>query len=62
MESPFGIAILLYKCEMDSVVTLFILCVPIQLAFTGTKMAVSKMFIDQFTYWAPGINMVYLFR
>ena len=34
----------------------------IQLAFTGTKMALSKMFIDQFTYWTIGINIVYLFR
>ena len=21
-----------------------------------------KMFIEQFTYWAPGINVIYLFR
>jgi protein Mpv17 len=32
-----------------------------RLALTGTKMAFLKMFIDQFTYWAPGINSVYLF-
>lgn len=32
-----------------------------QLRLVGTKMVLTKVFIDQFTYWAAGINAIYLF-
>ena len=32
-----------------------------QLALQGNSMSLAKMFVDQFTYWAAGINTIYLF-
>ncbi|XP_064404738.1 uncharacterized protein LOC135349981 [Halichondria panicea] len=32
-----------------------------KLALQGNSMSLAKMFVDQFTYWAAGINTIYLF-
>lgn len=32
-----------------------------RLALQGTRMAFAKMFVDQFTYWAAGINCIYVY-
>ena len=34
----------------------------LQLALQGPRMPFVKMFIDQFTYWAAGINCIYVYR
>ena len=32
-----------------------------QLQLVGMRMILSKVFLDQFAYWAPVINAIYLF-
>ena len=41
--------------------TLFIKFLSPQLQLVGMRMILSKVFLDQFAYWAPVINAIYLF-
>ncbi len=48
------------KCT-DNVYFIYVRINYMQLALQGNSMSLAKMFVDQFTYWAAGINAIYLF-